>query len=249
MSGCYLAEVRYDASTHLPRHSHERAHLCFVLDGGYRETGPALDATRRRGDVLFQPSGFEHTETHGTAGTHLLIELAPTWLDRVATSRDGLSVPIDLPGSGFVASQVHRELRENDTTSTLVVEGLLLELVGRTLQGSARAHRSRPLYRRVRDVLHDRFAERVDLDELATVVGVHPVHLARSFRKHHGCTIGDYVRRLRVDHACERLRSTDDPFAKIAADAGFADQSHLSRTLKRVTGFTPSRYRATFRMR
>jgi len=203
--------VRYPASARLPRHSHERAHLCFVLDGQYQGTGSALDAIRRRGDVLFQPSGFEHAELHGTAGTHLLIELAPSWLDRVATSRGALSMPADLPGSGFVASQVHRELREDGATSTLVVEGLLLELLGRTLQVSARSRRDPPLHRRVRDVLHDRYTERLDLDELAAVFGVHPVHLARSSREHHGCTIGEYVRRLRVDRACQAFRPPTSP--------------------------------------
>jgi len=59
--------------------------------------------------------------------------------------------------------------------------------------------------------------------------------------------VGDYVRRLRVDYAAYQLSQTDDPLSEIAAAAGFADQSHFSRTFSGIMGSTPSRYRAMLR--
>ena len=55
--------------------------------------------------------------------------------------------------------------------------------------------------------------------------------------------MGEYARRRRLDYARRQLADPDRPLAQIAADAGFADQSHLTRVFKRFTGLTPGQYR------
>ena len=72
---------------------------------------------------------------------------------------------------------------------------------------------------------------------------MHPVHLAQTFRKFYRCTIGDYVRSLRIEFACRQLAATNMPLSQIALLAGFADQSHFTRTFKETLGVPPSRYR------
>jgi len=78
---------------------------------------------------------------------------------------------------------------------------------------------------------------------------VHASHLARVFRKFKGCTIGDYVRGLRVQHASRRISDSEDSLADIALAAGFSDQSHLSRTFKQHTGMQPRQFRILLRKR
>ncbi len=85
------------------------------------------------------------------------------------------------------------------------------------------------------------------LAAIASVVGMHPVYLAREFRKHFRCTVGQYQRRLRIESACLEISRSDTPLAEVAAAVGFYDQSHFSRTFKRITGLTPAEYRAVFR--
>ncbi len=80
----------------------------------------------------------------------------------------------------------------------------------------------------------------------AHVVGVHPDHLARAFRLRFGAPIGSYLRRLRLDWAAMRLETGDEGISAVALRAGFADQSHFTRTFKRHTGLTPQAYRRTF---
>ena len=75
---------------------------------------------------------------------------------------------------------------------------------------------------------------------------MHPVHLAREFRRFQRCTIGEYIRQLRIERACRQLHASDEPLATIASAVGFSDQSHFSRTFKRLIGMTPAGYRATF---
>jgi AraC family transcriptional regulator len=89
----------------------------------------------------------------------------------------------------------------------------------------------------------------LSLSQQAACVGVHPVHLAREFRRFYHCTIGDYIRQLRIKFACEKLVQSDLPLSEIALASGFFDQSHFTRTFKQLTGKTPQAYRADFRLR
>jgi AraC family transcriptional regulator len=75
------------------------------------------------------------------------------------------------------------------------------------------------------------------------------VHLARTFRRHYHCTVGEYMRQLRVNFACRQLREGSRPLMEIALAVGFSDQSQFSRTFKRVMGLTPAAFRAATRTR
>src|SRR5262249_7883642 len=102
---------------------------------------------------------------------------------------------------------------------------------------------------RARDLLEARPAARLTLAEIAAAVDVHPVHLARAFRRRYGCSVGAYPRPLRLDLAARALSSGDAPVSEIALAAGFSDQSHFSRTFKRTTGLTPAEFRSQSRTR
>jgi AraC family transcriptional regulator len=91
--------------------------------------------------------------------------------------------------------------------------------------------------------LRDGFLAPVRLETLARELDVHPSHLARSFRESHGCTVGEYVRQLRVARAAELLKSTSASILEIALATGFADQAHLSTVFRKWMGTSPGRYR------
>jgi AraC family transcriptional regulator len=95
----------------------------------------------------------------------------------------------------------------------------------------------------VDEFLIESFLRPLRIAEVASVVHVHPAHLARVFRRHHGETIGHRIRRLRLDWAIGELVETDRPLREIAAMAGFAHQSHFTRAFKEYTGWPPAQYR------
>ncbi len=103
--------------------------------------------------------------------------------------------------------------------------------------------------REARDLLQARFTQSQSVDEIAAMVGIHPHHLTRAFREQYGCTFGEYLRKLRVEHAQRQLSTSDTPLMEIAVEAGFSDQSHFSKTFKRHTGMTPTEFRRTFSLR
>jgi AraC-like DNA-binding protein len=81
------------------------------------------------------------------------------------------------------------------------------------------------------------------MTDIARSVGVHPVHLSRTFAKAFRRTMTTRVQEVRVEGACRDVLLTNRSFSRIAADHGFADQSHLTRSLKKATGLTPNQLR------
>ena len=81
------------------------------------------------------------------------------------------------------------------------------------------------------------------LPELARDLAVSPHHLSRIFRSITGQTISRQRMRLRARAALERLAGGERDLASLAADLGFADQSHLCRVLRDETGHAPSALR------
>ena len=97
----------------------------------------------------------------------------------------------------------------------------------------------------VRELLVDRLADNVRLDELARAADLSRFHLIRLFRQRYGVTPFAYQRNLRVERAREALRHGDS-LADTASELGFADQSHLGRAFRHVMGATPGQYRHSF---
>ena len=122
-------------------------------------------------------------------------------------------------------------------------EVLLVQLVAAAARAEdARIGRAKPWLRDVHDLVRASAPRRFTLGELAEHAGVHPVHLARTFKRVYGRTLGEYGRAVRIEWAAVRLLA-DEPIGRVALDAGFADQSHFTREFRRFTGVTPARYR------
>jgi AraC family transcriptional regulator len=242
-----LTETRYAPGLRLPRHSHEHAYLCLVRRGSYTETY----GTRRREcgprTVAFHPPEELHEQhMHRAEVWSFNVELSADWLRRAREGGPVLEGPADFRGGPLAALAVrlYQEFRDPDPFSPLILEGLVLQLLGEASRAPARRDASPPRWLgRVREILHAHFAERRTLGELAAAVGLHPVYLAAAFRRHCGCGVGEYVRRLRVEEACRRLAETAEPLAEVALAAGFSDQSHLTRLFRRHLGLTPAAYR------
>jgi len=96
--------------------------------------------------------------------------------------------------------------------------------------------------KQVKALIADRLETRLTMSELAAEAGLSPFHFARQFKESFGETPGQHVMRRRIEKVKERL-SSDEPLAQIAANAGFAQQSHMTAQFKRQMGITPQVYR------
>lgn len=150
-----------------------------------------------------------------------------------------------------IASRNSQELRQRDEFTAVSVSGLGFDMLAeaarlRQVPREQSGHAPRWLYD-AQEFLHENFAEKIQVADVAREVDIHPVHLSRMFREHVGLPVGAYIRKVRLEWAAERLAKSDDSITIIAIESGFADQSHFTRTFRRAYGVTPGRYRREMR--
>ncbi|HUF65431.1 MAG TPA: AraC family transcriptional regulator [Gemmatimonadaceae bacterium] len=254
--GCAVTFVWFPPGAVLEPHVHDRPTLAVILTGGFDLVfaNPVFGRTRLEcpsGTILTQPAGEKHTNLIGAAGAQgvvlepdaaagILPEQCLVPLDSVNHFRDG---PI-----ACAARRVALEMAAPDDLTPLAVEGLVLDMLAHAgrLHEDGFAFKEPPAWLRVAtETVHERFRESLRIEEIAGVAGVHPAHFACVFRRAHRMPLADYMRRLRVDWAAEQLIVTRRPISWIAAEAGFADQAHLTRWFGRMMGATPAAYRQT----
>ena len=253
VAGLLLTEKIHPTGADTPRHAHTNPYLCLVMDGSWHEGydgGSRLCAPQT---VIYHPAGEVHWDDFRTNGGRVFaIELGPQWLERMSGTWGWGSRVLEEPRvfpAGmvpWVATRICDESRRSDSAAPLVIEGLMLELLG-TVERAARgggAHVAPSWLAVVEQVLRDEYRAPPSLMQLARMVGVHPIHMARAFRARHGASPAQYVARVRVEHASDLIRTTRASLAVIAAEVGFCDQSHLTKEFRRIMGTTPARYRA-----
>lgn len=202
--------------------------------------------------LVFQPAAHSHSGIwKHDDGLCFNIEVTPQRLDDIQryASLPGDSVNFTTGLANQLAMRLYREFQQPDSVSPLVMEGLTLELLAAISRSITRTHEPIPprWLRTVTELLEARYQENLSLVEIAASVDVHPSHLTRVFRQHCHCSVGDYVRRLRMEYIRCQLTTSDLSLGEVALAAGFADQSHFTKTFKRALGITPAEYRRRFR--
>ncbi len=244
-----VTDAWWPAGTELPWHHHDRPVFAVVLEGSFegrfsgraKEVGPA--------SVLVEPAGEGHANRFGRAGARVLaLQPDPTREELLRPLRHLLCAVhhFEHLRVGRLARRAADLAHATDDLAPLALEALALEMLGtagrlddRWLRGGRRP----PWLERVEEMVRGSRGRGVRTSALAEEAGVHPVHLARVFRAHAGESVGSYARRLRLEDAAVALAEGDEPIARIALRAGFADQSHFTRSFRRWAGVPPGRYR------
>lgn len=240
-----LSERVYSPSSRTTEHLHDRAFVTLILEGEFSDNYGLKTHVCPTSTVLFYPAREPHSGHFGHLGGRTFVaEVAPDWLEH--TCFDALSDPITFHRGSpiLLCSRLYKEFRDIDAASPLIMEGLILEIIGEIIRG-ARLTSAKPpdSLRSAIEFIHSHFTSCFTIADVARVVGIHPVHLAQSFRKHQRCTVGEYVRRLRIELAAQELLQSNASLAEIAASCGFSDQSHFTRMFQRYLGLTPRQYR------
>jgi AraC family transcriptional regulator len=226
-------------------HSHENAHFVLVLAGRYVSSARGASPDLPAPTLIFNPAGTRHRDRFRNGhGLFLTVSRPPeahveavtpvrSWVDPVCLS----SAP------GYAAAfRIVREMHGAQDAS--LCESFAWELVGAAGAVEDGGERSVRCAREAYELIMDRAVETgLCVRDVAAAVALHPVHLARLFRRHWGCAPAELIRWRRLDLAAELLRSSETPVAEIAAATGFVDQSHLTRAFKAAYGSTPATFR------
>lgn len=244
--GLSLSEVVHTRAWALPRHGHSAAGVCLLLGGGYREWVARRERAVRPGDAVYHPPDYFHSDEVGPSGARFFfVEVSGAFAARLEGALPRGPV-LDRGGRAATAARrLRRELAGDDAGSALIREGLACELLGALVSRATAEPRGTPGWvARADAVLRERLDEGWSLSALAAAAGVPPARLARGFRRAFGESVGERLRRLRVEAVRERLARPGSDLAEVAFACGFADQSHMTRAFRAAYGTTPGRVRA-----
>lgn len=239
----------HEAGSILPRHTHDDPTICYVLRGRFTEywRGAAADCDSETLKVT--PAGEMHWNRFSEAETRgLRIDVDRARFAETPSIARALDERRQARGGAAseLARRLVQELRTEDDTGRVAAEGLVLELLAEISREPAprRNGKASGWLAAADELVHELYASRFSLAEIAQTVGVHPATLARAYRRTFGCTVGERIRKLRIDHAARALIASSAPLSDVALSAGFYDQSHLTNTFRRYVGVTPAEYRA-----
>lgn len=239
-----LTEVAYSPGFRVPTHKHDDPWFGFVLEGTLLETCCNKTEKYRPFTFLFRSAGESHSDQGGDVGARsLILDLKQPIFETISQEFGVLKYSSQFCGGALpaLALRIYNEFTSNDSVVPLALQGLVFETMAEMHRRSVpRSPKAPEWLKHATELLHARFSESLNLTSLAVEVGVHPVHLARAFRKFHRSSIGDYVRRLRIEWSYTRLLATTTPIVEIALQMGFCDQAHFCKTFKRITGMNPS---------
>jgi len=228
-----VALRRYPSAGGQPRHVHDHAQLSFLLAGRMREVIGGRSFEPAGPAFCFKPAGAEHIDDWGERG---VLIFSARFRD------DGDEALRDLPCARwqpYDTRHLPALLRRALACPTDDVEDVLCDIIAMVSPLAARP--AAPWLRRIREALDD--GEPWRLADAARIAGVHRVHLSRSFAQAFGTTFSNYRQRTMTARAAEALLAGGGGLCTVAHDAGFADQSHMTRAVVAATGATPKRLR------
>jgi AraC family transcriptional regulator len=247
VAAAQLVEKCHAPDERLPRHRHSFPYLSFVVAGGYWERSGVETTACGPGVLVVHPGGEAHEDHFGARASRLLVvEPTPEALPPEASRAFERRAVLEGPHVRRLMGSLLDELAQDDDLSDLAVQGALLELAVLVLRSPAAAGPAgeAPAWlREAARIVAERCCEPIALSDVAREVGVHASHLAREVRRHYGSSVGELVRRARIQHALRRIHAVGS-LAELAMECGFADQSHFTRCFRRLVGVTPGRYRA-----
>ena len=245
VNGLLLTVSAYRPGPVEPWHEHANPTFFILLDGSHRDHARTAHGQydQPHFSLVFHPSGHPHAAEYGPQGMRgLNIEYEPPWLERNQLDRGDLAEPLALDRA-WIRPAILRLLVtafQSDPRAEADLETQVTEFLAAVPDPSRHGDSGRaPAWlRSAEEFLRARSRETVGLRDVALDVNLHPVYVARAFRKHLGCPVSEYLRGLRLADA-GGLVLQGATLAEAAHTSGFADQAHFSRSFSATVGLPP----------
>jgi len=237
-----------------PRHNHDYYVICLIRRGLQSFIHEGTKYYTPPGGVILINPGAAHTGEAADKNGFEMICLYPTiaHMQNAAFELTGRhqalplfkDVRVDQRGTMNSILALHNTLvdetspLESESRFTWTLAQLIKRYAGFTEQP---ARQERRAVRRARRYIDERFADGINLTDLAKHVSLSPYYLLRVFRAEVGMPPYAYLESVRIRHA-QRLIEEGESLADVALEVGFSSQSHLTNRFKQIIGVTPGQY-------
>lgn len=238
----FIGQAEFKPGEPVPEHRHVNPIFLLVAHGAFVADTPLGEFTSPSLSVLVEPQGEPSDIRISPSGLGVIVvECGPEWLDSHAISLTSTSGLVDTSvESRLTILRISQMLGVPECEESL--EETVLEMV---LRNSDQCNDPElPWLRSAKLYVDEHCTESITLRTVAAEIGVHPTHLARVFRRWHGCSIGEYIAKARVLAGAKLLFETGSSAAEAAHEAGFFDQAHFTRTCRHLIGSTPGKLRS-----
>jgi AraC family transcriptional regulator len=237
---------------------HTAMAIAAVMEGSFQYRTRAGSALLVPGSLLLGNAGscFECGHEHARGDRCLAFHFSPACFETIAAGVPGVRGAAlrcaGLPPMQALAGVFAAAVRARNEHDGAALEELGVQLAGTvlTVTGGSRPRGRSPSSRDERRITAAvRHIERatgqpLGLSTLARQAAMSPYHFLRTFRQLIGMTPHQYVLHTRLQRAAQRLLAGGDPVSSVALEAGFNDLATFNRRFRRVTGMTPSAFRA-----
>ena len=237
-SGASVTRVIDRSHACVPEHAHDWPVLSLFVMGSYLNETEIGQKFIAGPSAVFYRAGAAHRNTIAAVGFEQIeIEFDPCWLGRWLLP--GQPVALWIGGRAGREARFLAHACEGETS-----ESRLRAALRRFLEGASEQPRLEPAS--WIGAITRRLSEDTTLriSDLAREASRHPSWVGSAYRHATGEGLQETAARFRVERATRLLRETEQPYASIAFEAGFCDQSHMNRTFRRMLGRSPAAVRA-----
>jgi AraC family transcriptional regulator len=241
--GIAVVETEYQKKVFEGWHSHNNAHLTLFLKGGTSEKRKNSSTVVGAGSLLFYHSDELHLN-HNTLfpSKNINIEIDENLLKELQISEALIEKSIQHTTlAKFLILKIFRECMIADTFSGDAITMLFAQL-SNTHTHLEKFEKSPFWVKSLSELLNDCWNENPNLHDLSTVLNVNPITISKHFPRYFGCTLSEYLRRMKINRSLSLIKSNESNLTEIGFQCGFADQSHFIRTFKSQTGFLPKQF-------
>jgi AraC family transcriptional regulator len=253
-SGVRILSQRFEGGLHVSGTPQDH-HICFQTSSlriERRVAGRVLDHVAPEGGLAICPAGADFTAEANESGSMLLVAIDPKQLMLAAAESSAIGAQLDQQLSGYDEKLFNSARSMALESATGYPSGPLFwnELAQRFMdclvsryislpeKAQARGVFGKETLGALKDYIIEHLDEPIGVATLAAIANLSPFHFSRVFTRSAGVTPYRYVVLLRLQRAVRLVREQRYSLAEIASLTGFADQSHLSRWVRRVHGVT-----------
>jgi len=242
-----LTESYHSPQSKIPYHSHDKPYFSLILQGRIAEENFLCNYIRKPGTLVYHPAGYEHSNK-------VIDDHSEVFNLQLGKNLEGQL------SNQFSKTQFKYIFDEKIISRTRKLYIMFLSKksnkIDSEIQSLVECLKSSK-HVRLNLQFPDWFTEilqymelhydgMMTLEILSDIVNKHPAHISRSFNKYLRCSLSDYIHKVRIEKACQRLRTSTVLLSKLAHQLGYSDHSHFTHTFVRLVGITPSDYRDLF---
>ncbi|MFD2942548.1 AraC family transcriptional regulator [Flavobacterium notoginsengisoli] len=241
--GIAVVETEYQNKVYEGWHSHNNAHITLFLKGGTTEKRKNFNETVGAGSLLFYHSDELHLNQNTLfPSRNINIEIEENLLKELQINEATIEKSIQNSSlTKFLILKIFKETQSADVFTNDNIRMLFSQL-SQANTYLERYEKSPFWVKSLHELLNDCWNENPNLQDLATVLNLNPITISKHFPKYFGCTLGEYMRRIKINRSLPLIQTKENNLTEIALECGFSDQSHFIRTFKTQTGFLPKQF-------